>query len=223
MHRQSGVSEHPATRGDMEIGVGVVEQRHRLSERPDEKDEPDDQRPGRDEFPERREKPGESPNSGPDWTRLVADKARWIRHLWAIIGVVGDRTVKPPLAAAGFAAYMLYYQFITRLYQGKQHLEPAAKFRCQSAAGTHQIPLPRDSVKSRYTFDSHDFSTLLRRLLREQKAIFPCSQGSPGTGSLHQDRPVNRCRPARPSIPPPANAGAAQLAAHLRVGESQRR
>ena len=82
VHRQSRVREHPATRGDMEIGVGVVEQRHRLSERAHEKDEPDDQRPGRGEFPERRGKPGESRNSGPDWARLVGYKACWVGHLW---------------------------------------------------------------------------------------------------------------------------------------------
>jgi hypothetical protein len=29
----------------------------------------------------------------------------------AIIGVVGDRTVNRPLAAAEFATYMLYHQF----------------------------------------------------------------------------------------------------------------
>src|SRR5215471_12368961 len=103
VQRQGVVREHPATRGDVEIGVGVVEQRPRLSERPNEKSEPDDQRPGRNEFPECREDSRKSSNSNPDLTRLIPDQARWIRHLWlagfnlvakmASIGGVGDRTV----------------------------------------------------------------------------------------------------------------------------------
>jgi hypothetical protein len=52
-------------------------------------------------------------------------------------------------------------------------MDLAAKFRCQSAAGTHQIPLPYDSVKSRYTFDSHDFSTLRESCSGSRKRFFP--------------------------------------------------
>jgi hypothetical protein len=110
VHRQSCVREHPAACGNMEIGVGVVEQRHRLGERPNKKSEPDDQRPGRYEFPDRRKDAGKRSNSSPDLTRLSADKARWIKHLWlagfdrvakiAIIGGVCDRTVKPPPCGA---------------------------------------------------------------------------------------------------------------------------
>jgi len=45
MHRQRRMGEHPPARGDVEIGVGIVEQRHRLSERAYETGEPDNQRP----------------------------------------------------------------------------------------------------------------------------------------------------------------------------------
>src|SRR5438309_4885372 len=48
VHRQSRVGEDPPAGGDMEIGVGIVEQRHRLGERSDEHREPDDHRPGWD-------------------------------------------------------------------------------------------------------------------------------------------------------------------------------
>ena len=47
--RQGRMGEHPAGRGDVEIGVRVVERRHRLRERRNEKGEPDDRRPGREE------------------------------------------------------------------------------------------------------------------------------------------------------------------------------
>ena len=49
VHRQGRMGEHPAARSDVQIGVGVVERRHRLSERPNEGGEPGDQRPRRDE------------------------------------------------------------------------------------------------------------------------------------------------------------------------------
>jgi hypothetical protein len=64
--------------------------------------------------------------------------------LWAIIGGIGDWSVKPPLAPAEFAAYMLYYQFLTSLYQGKATHGPLppnsavnplpahTKFRCRA-------------------------------------------------------------------------------------------
>ena len=52
-------------------------------------------------------------------------------------------------------------------------MDPAAEFRCQSAAGTHQIPLPYDSTKSRQSFDLHDFWTAERSFSGAGKDIFP--------------------------------------------------
>ena len=48
LHRQGQMSEHPAAGGYVQIGIGIVEQRHRLCERAGECSEPRDQRPGWD-------------------------------------------------------------------------------------------------------------------------------------------------------------------------------
>ena len=75
VHRQRHMGEHPAACGDMEVGVGIVEQRHGLGERANEKGETDDQRPGRHQLtfsrhPVKRPNTGEKSLSDPEIDRL---------------------------------------------------------------------------------------------------------------------------------------------------------
>src|SRR5262249_40521483 len=49
VNRQFEMGEHPAARSNVQVGIGVVEQRHGLRERPNERGEPDYDRPGGDQ------------------------------------------------------------------------------------------------------------------------------------------------------------------------------
>jgi hypothetical protein len=86
VNRQLEMGEHPAARSNVEVGIGVVEQRHGLRERPHERGEPDDDRPGGDQPLN----PTPSPHAVV-WISEIVDGVlgTWLTHPIGIFGLLG--------------------------------------------------------------------------------------------------------------------------------------